>query len=158
MATARSCQPLLELDWGRESERKRKRLFVCVGKQQLWTSKHRFVRLFPLHTKGQKGTLWKTATENALLRQISKHTGLQTQEPSQVSSPEHVCATYTDIMISHYPLASLLPWPAIPHCLDLDGEGGVALQRYQLRSPESSPRFWVGYLHLSARLLWCISM
>lgn len=45
-------------------------------------------------------------------------------------------------MISHYPLASLLPWPPIPHCLDLDGEGGVSLQRYQPRSPESSPRYW----------------
>lgn len=59
-------------------------------------------------------------------------------------------------MISHYPLATLLPWPAGPHqhCPDLDcsllleGEGGVALQRYQARSPESSPRHWV-----SARLL-----
>lgn len=54
-------------------------------------------------------------------------------------------------MISHYPLATLLPWPAGPHhhCPDLDctllleGEGGVALQRYQPRSPESSPRHWV---------------
>ncbi|XP_038572051.1 ral guanine nucleotide dissociation stimulator-like 1 isoform X1 [Micropterus salmoides] len=53
-------------------------------------------------------------------------------------------------MISHYPLATLLPWPAGPnhHCPDLDctllleGEGGVALQRYQPRSPESSPRHW----------------
>ncbi|XP_008282116.1 ral guanine nucleotide dissociation stimulator-like 1 isoform X1 [Stegastes partitus] len=53
-------------------------------------------------------------------------------------------------MISQYPLATLLPWPAGPsqHCLDLDcsllleGEGGVALQRYQPRSPESSPRHW----------------
>ncbi len=54
-------------------------------------------------------------------------------------------------MISHYPLATLLPWPAGPnhHGPDLDctllleGEGGVALQRYQPRSPESSPRHWV---------------
>ncbi|XP_016128576.1 ral guanine nucleotide dissociation stimulator-like 1 [Sinocyclocheilus grahami] len=45
-------------------------------------------------------------------------------------------------MISHYPLASLLSWPPIPHCLDLDGEEGVALQRYQPRSPESSPHCW----------------
>ncbi|TKS74495.1 Ral guanine nucleotide dissociation stimulator-like 1 [Collichthys lucidus] len=53
-------------------------------------------------------------------------------------------------MISHYPLATLLPWPASPHnhCPDLDcillleGEGGVALQRYQPRYPESSPRHW----------------
>ncbi|XP_030640262.1 ral guanine nucleotide dissociation stimulator-like 1 [Chanos chanos] len=45
-------------------------------------------------------------------------------------------------MISHYPLASLLPWPPIPHSLDLDEDGGVALQRYQPRSPESSPRHW----------------
>ncbi|XP_035509119.1 ral guanine nucleotide dissociation stimulator-like 1 isoform X1 [Morone saxatilis] len=53
-------------------------------------------------------------------------------------------------MISHYPLATLLPWPAGPHhhCPDLDctllleGEGGVALQRYQPRSPESTPRHW----------------
>lgn len=132
--------------------RERERLFVCVGKQQLWTSEHRFVRLFPLHTNGQKGTLWKTASENAPLRQISKHTGLLSQE-HRVSSPEHVWATCMGIMISHYPLASLLPWPAIPHCLELDGEGGVALQRYQPRSPESSPRCWVGHLNLSARLL-----
>lgn len=54
-------------------------------------------------------------------------------------------------MISHYPLATLLPWPAGPHhhCPDLDctllleGEGGVALQRYQPRFPESSPYHWV---------------
>lgn len=53
-------------------------------------------------------------------------------------------------MISHYPLATLLPWPAYTHhnCPDLDctllleGEGGVSLQRYQPRSPESSPRHW----------------
>lgn len=53
-------------------------------------------------------------------------------------------------MISHYPLATLLPWPAstqqtCPHLdcsLLLDGEGGVALQRYQPRSPESSRRHW----------------
>lgn len=65
-------------------------------------------------------------------------------------------------MISHYPLATLLPWPAGPHqhCPDLEcsllleGEGGVALQRYQARSPESSPRHWV-----SARLLRaCLSV
>lgn len=53
-------------------------------------------------------------------------------------------------MISHYPLATLLPWPSAPHhhpdpdcTLLLEGEGGVALQRYQARSPESSPRHWV---------------
>ncbi|XP_029355434.1 ral guanine nucleotide dissociation stimulator-like 1 isoform X1 [Echeneis naucrates] len=53
-------------------------------------------------------------------------------------------------MISHYPLATLMPWPASPHhhCPDLDctllleGEGGVALQSYQPRYPESSPRHW----------------
>nr|XP_019936868.1 PREDICTED: ral guanine nucleotide dissociation stimulator-like 1 isoform X1 [Paralichthys olivaceus] len=53
-------------------------------------------------------------------------------------------------MISHYPVATLMPWPASPHhhCPDLDctllleGEGGVALQRYQPRYPESSPRHW----------------
>ncbi|KAL1022945.1 hypothetical protein UPYG_G00034570 [Umbra pygmaea] len=52
-------------------------------------------------------------------------------------------------MISHYPLATLLPWPTGPygHCNDfeaslLDGDGGVSLQRYQARSPESSPRHW----------------
>lgn len=131
-------------------EKERDCLYVLGNNN--WTSKHRFVRLFPLHTNGQKGTLWKTASENALLRQISKHTGLLSQE-HRVSSPEHVWANCTGIMISHYPLASLLPWPPIPHCLDLDGEGGVALQRYQPRSPESSPRCWVGHLHLSARLL-----
>lgn len=58
-------------------------------------------------------------------------------------------------MISHYPLANLMPWPASPHyhCPDLDctllleGEGGVALQRYQPRYPESSPRHWVSTVH-----------
>ncbi|XP_041914102.1 LOW QUALITY PROTEIN: ral guanine nucleotide dissociation stimulator-like 1 [Alosa sapidissima] len=49
-------------------------------------------------------------------------------------------------MISHYPLTSLLPWTPVPHLeLDkalLEGDGGVALQRYQPRSPESSPRHW----------------
>ncbi|XP_056629449.1 ral guanine nucleotide dissociation stimulator-like 1 isoform X1 [Triplophysa dalaica] len=45
-------------------------------------------------------------------------------------------------MISHYPLASLLPWPPNPQYLDLDEDGGVSLQRYQPRSPESSPRHW----------------
>ncbi|KAK2835661.1 hypothetical protein Q5P01_016145 [Channa striata] len=53
-------------------------------------------------------------------------------------------------MVSHYPLATLLPWPPGPHhhypdldcTLLLEGEGGVALQRYQARSPESSPRHW----------------
>ncbi|XP_040041214.1 ral guanine nucleotide dissociation stimulator-like 1 isoform X1 [Gasterosteus aculeatus] len=53
-------------------------------------------------------------------------------------------------MISHHPLTTLLLWPAAPshHHADLDcsllpeGEGGVALQRYQARSPESSPRHW----------------
>lgn len=78
-------------------------------------------------------------------------------------------------MISHYPLATLLPWPAGPHqhCPDLDcsllleGEGGVALQRYQARSPESSPRHWVSArlprdcvrppsaVFLSTLLWWC---
>lgn len=54
-------------------------------------------------------------------------------------------------MISHYPLATLLPWPpgSQHHCPDLDcsllleGEGGVALQRYQPRYPESTPHHWV---------------
>lgn len=55
-------------------------------------------------------------------------------------------------MISHYPLASFLPWPTgsyhhhypnLDCTLLLEGEGGVALQRYQPRSPESSPRHWV---------------
>ncbi|XP_024134943.1 ral guanine nucleotide dissociation stimulator-like 1 isoform X1 [Oryzias melastigma] len=54
-------------------------------------------------------------------------------------------------MISQYPLATLLPWPATPqhhHCPDLDctllleGEGGVALQSFQPRYPESSPQHW----------------
>ncbi|KAJ3599241.1 hypothetical protein NHX12_033204, partial [Muraenolepis orangiensis] len=56
-------------------------------------------------------------------------------------------------MISGYPLAALLPWPSEPQqhhqrCLDLDipllldGDGAVALQRYQARSPDSSPRHW----------------
>ncbi|XP_028300402.1 ral guanine nucleotide dissociation stimulator-like 1 isoform X1 [Gouania willdenowi] len=54
-------------------------------------------------------------------------------------------------MISHYPLATLLPWPTGTHhhhspdldcSLLLEGEGGVALQRYQPRSPESSPHHW----------------
>ncbi|KAK3566105.1 hypothetical protein QTP86_025700 [Hemibagrus guttatus] len=45
-------------------------------------------------------------------------------------------------MISHYPLASLLPWTPLPLCLELDAGGGVALQRYQPRSPDSSPRHW----------------
>ncbi|XP_059197484.1 ral guanine nucleotide dissociation stimulator-like 1 isoform X1 [Centropristis striata] len=53
-------------------------------------------------------------------------------------------------MISHYPLATLLPWPAggNHNCPDLDctllleGKGGVTLQRYQPRSPESSPHHW----------------
>lgn len=57
-------------------------------------------------------------------------------------------------MISHYPLATILPWPPGPHhhCPDLDctllleGEGGVALQRYQPRSPESTPRHWVSMI------------
>ncbi|XP_036435454.1 ral guanine nucleotide dissociation stimulator-like 1 isoform X1 [Colossoma macropomum] len=49
-------------------------------------------------------------------------------------------------MISHYPLASLLPWPPLPLCLELDRDGGgVALQRYQPRSPESSTRHWVSH-------------
>ncbi|TNN46610.1 Ral guanine nucleotide dissociation stimulator-like 1 [Liparis tanakae] len=46
-------------------------------------------------------------------------------------------------MISHGPLSTLLAWPADLDCSLLpEGEGGVALQRYQLRSPESSPRHW----------------
>ncbi|XP_058494794.1 ral guanine nucleotide dissociation stimulator-like 1 isoform X1 [Solea solea] len=53
-------------------------------------------------------------------------------------------------MISQYPLATLMSWPAGSnnHCPDLDctllleGEGGVALQRFQPRYPESSPRHW----------------
>lgn len=69
-------------------------------------------------------------------------------------------------MISHYPLATLLPWPAGPHqhCLDLDcsllleGEGGVALQRYQARSPESSPRHWVSCEGLCLSTLCCFSL
>ncbi|KAI1891638.1 hypothetical protein AGOR_G00145840 [Albula goreensis] len=52
-------------------------------------------------------------------------------------------------VISHYPLASLLPWPpGGPQTLELEPplleeEGGVALQRYQPRAPDSSPRHWV---------------
>nr|XP_061790450.1 ral guanine nucleotide dissociation stimulator-like 1 [Nerophis lumbriciformis] len=53
-------------------------------------------------------------------------------------------------MISHYPLATILPWTPISahHYPDLDctllleGDGGVALQRYQARSTEGSPRHW----------------
>ncbi|KAM8889918.1 ral guanine nucleotide dissociation stimulator-like 1 isoform 1-T1 [Synchiropus picturatus] len=53
-------------------------------------------------------------------------------------------------MISQYPLATLLPWPQgpAPQCPDLDctllleGDGAVALQRYQARSPECSSRHW----------------
>ncbi|XP_043984605.1 ral guanine nucleotide dissociation stimulator-like 1 isoform X1 [Gambusia affinis] len=54
-------------------------------------------------------------------------------------------------MISHSPLATLLSLPIsaqLNHCPDLDstllleGEGGVTLQRYQPRSPESSPHHW----------------
>ncbi|XP_015211732.2 ral guanine nucleotide dissociation stimulator-like 1 isoform X1 [Lepisosteus oculatus] len=51
-------------------------------------------------------------------------------------------------MISHYPLASLLSWPpGTPEApslgLELLGEdGGVSLQRYQPRSPDSTPRHW----------------
>ncbi|XP_034002559.1 LOW QUALITY PROTEIN: ral guanine nucleotide dissociation stimulator-like 1 [Trematomus bernacchii] len=53
-------------------------------------------------------------------------------------------------MISHCPLATLLPWsvrssnhcPALDCSLLQEGDGGVALQRYQARSPESSPRHW----------------
>ncbi|XP_077463344.1 ral guanine nucleotide dissociation stimulator-like 1 isoform X1 [Stigmatopora argus] len=53
-------------------------------------------------------------------------------------------------MISHYPLATILPWTPIsglhypdPDCaLLLEGDGGVALQRYQARSTEGSPRHW----------------
>ncbi|KAM9832062.1 ral guanine nucleotide dissociation stimulator-like 1 [Neosynchiropus ocellatus] len=53
-------------------------------------------------------------------------------------------------MISQYPLATLLPWPQGPsqQCPDLDctllleGDGAVALQRYQARSPECSSRHW----------------
>jgi len=49
-------------------------LFVRVGKQQLWTSKDRSVRLFPLYSKGQKDTLWKTTSGNALQIQTDKKT------------------------------------------------------------------------------------
>ncbi|XP_044217325.1 ral guanine nucleotide dissociation stimulator-like 1 isoform X1 [Thunnus albacares] len=53
-------------------------------------------------------------------------------------------------MISQCPLATILPWPTGPQqsFLDLDctllleGEGGVALQRYQPRYPESTPHHW----------------
>ncbi|XP_008405310.1 ral guanine nucleotide dissociation stimulator-like 1 isoform X2 [Poecilia reticulata] len=54
-------------------------------------------------------------------------------------------------MISHCPLSTLLSLPIsaqLNHCPDLDstllleGEGGVTLQRYQPRSPESSPHHW----------------
>eukprot|EP00064_Thunnus_orientalis_P010974 superscaffoldBa00001538_g11004 len=53
-------------------------------------------------------------------------------------------------MISQCPLATILPWPSGPQqsFLDLDctllleGEGGVALQRYQPRYPESTPHHW----------------
>ncbi|XP_049588242.1 ral guanine nucleotide dissociation stimulator-like 1 isoform X1 [Syngnathus scovelli] len=48
-------------------------------------------------------------------------------------------------MISHYPLATILPWPPLADLdctLLLEGDGGVALQRYQARSPEGSPRHW----------------
>ncbi|XP_042273428.1 ral guanine nucleotide dissociation stimulator-like 1 isoform X1 [Thunnus maccoyii] len=53
-------------------------------------------------------------------------------------------------MISQCPLATILPWPPGPQqsFLDLDctllleGEGGVALQRYQPRYPESTPHHW----------------
>ncbi|KAM4574884.1 ral guanine nucleotide dissociation stimulator-like 1 isoform 1-T1 [Fundulus diaphanus] len=55
------------------------------------------------------------------------------------------------VMISYCPLAILLPLPIsaqLNYCPDLDstllpeGEGGVILQRYQPRSPESSPHHW----------------
>lgn len=55
-------------------------------------------------------------------------------------------------MISHCPLATLLSLPIsnqLNHCPNLDstllleGEGSVTLQRYQPRSPESSPHHWV---------------
>ncbi|XP_023653733.2 ral guanine nucleotide dissociation stimulator-like 1 [Paramormyrops kingsleyae] len=44
-------------------------------------------------------------------------------------------------------MVSLLPWAPAPHGLELDiallgEEGGVALQRYQPRSPDSGPRNW----------------
>lgn len=66
-------------------------------------------------------------------------------------------------MISHYPLATLRPWPAGPqhHCPDLDftllleGDGGVALQRYQPRSPDSSPHHWVSTRHNDTVLHSC---
>uniref|UniRef100_A0A3P9MG04 Ral guanine nucleotide dissociation stimulator-like 1 n=1 Tax=Oryzias latipes TaxID=8090 RepID=A0A3P9MG04_ORYLA len=55
-------------------------------------------------------------------------------------------------MISQYPLATLLPWAASPQhhqahpdldcTLLLEGEGGVALQSFQPRYPESSPQHW----------------
>lgn len=54
-------------------------------------------------------------------------------------------------------MVSLLPWAPAPHGLELDiallgEEGGVALQRYQPRSPDSSPRNWV-----SGSMLPCLS-
>lgn len=76
----------------------------------------------------------------------------QPQPPSNHNAPP----LKASIMISHYPLATLLPWPAAAtqqHCPQLDcsllleGEGGVALQRYQPRSPESSRRHWVSQHH-----------
>ncbi|TRZ02186.1 hypothetical protein DNTS_016303 [Danionella cerebrum] len=71
-----------------------------------------------------------------------------TKKSSVLFCYEHEWATFASKMISHYPLTSLLPWPPIPHLLDLEGEGGVSLQRYQPRSPETSPPFWVSRLHL----------
>ena len=78
--------------------------------------------------------------------------------PSALFRPEYVLPSLSPqlltqalSMISHYPLATLRPWPGSPqhHCPDLDftllleGDGGVALQRYQPRSPDSSPHHWV---------------
>lgn len=78
------------------------------------------------------------------------------------SAPSPVPLIQALSMISHYPLATLLPWPAAPHhqpdpdcTLLLEGEGGVALQRYQARSPESSPRHWVSPLGESVCVCVC---
>lgn len=128
--------------------KERETLFVCVGKQQLWTSKTQICQNFSTSHKRTKGHALECTPET----DIPINTQVFITGAPVLYSPEHVWATWTGIMISHYPLASLLPWPPIPHCLDLDGEGGVALQRYQPRSPESSPRYWVSHL-LCLRLL-----
>lgn len=99
----------------------------------------------------------KTATEEVIIPRKTS--------PTLPSRLEHVLPALSPLpliqavsMISHYPLATLLPWPPGPqhHCPGLDstllleGEGGVALQRYQPRSPESCPRTWV-----STRMRMC---